>query len=177
MPESAMIFHIDYKSGRPFYLQLVDQVRYAGASGALRPKDPLPPIRSVAKQLRINRNTVAKAYAELEALSIIQTIIGAGCFLREYDSPLTPQARRKLLIAKIDEAVVTAHQMQADHGVLRALLDERIQFFETKKTGRKKPAANPRASTATASDSAAANAMAAATDAAGSGIPSEVYLD
>ena len=128
-----MIFHIDFKSGKPVYLQLVDQVRYAAASGALRPGDSLPSIRPLAEELRVNRNTVAKAYTELESLGVIETVAGKGCFLAENESPLTKQVRHKLLLARIDEAVVTAHQMQVGPEVLRDLLEERIQFFDRKK--------------------------------------------
>ena len=128
-----MMFHVDFKSGKPVYLQLVDQVRYAAASGALRPGDSLPSIRPLAEELRVNRNTVAKAYTELESLGIIETIAGKGCFLKENDSPLTKQVRHKLLVARIDEAVVTAYQMQIGPQVLRDLVDERIRFFDRKK--------------------------------------------
>jgi GntR family transcriptional regulator len=128
-----MMFHVDFKSGKPVYLQLVDQVRYAAASGALRPGDPLPSIRPLAEQLRLNRNTVAKAYTKLESLGIIETVAGKGCFLKENESPLSKQVRHKLLRARIDEAVVTAHQMQVGPEVLRGLLEERIRFFDRKK--------------------------------------------
>jgi len=129
-----MVFYVDFKSGKPVYLQLVDQVRYAAASGALRPGDPLPSIRPLAEELRVNRNTVAKAYTELESMGVIETLAGKGCFLKENESPLTKQVRHKLLVARIDEAVVTAHQMQVGPEVLRGLLEERIQFFDRKKT-------------------------------------------
>src|ERR1700685_1344817 len=128
-----MMFQLDFKSGKPVYLQLVDQVRYAAASGALRPGDPLPSIRPLAEELRVNRNTIAKAYTELESLGVIETIAGKGCFLKENDSPLTKQVRHKLLVAIIDEAIVTAHQMQVGPQVLRELLEERIRFFDKKK--------------------------------------------
>ncbi len=128
-----MVFHVDFKSGKPVYLQLVDQVRYAAASGAMRPGDSLPSIRPLAEELRVNRNTVAKAYTELESLGVIETVGGKGCFLRENESPLTKQVRHKLLVARIDEAVVTAHQMQVGAEALRSLLEERIQFFDRKK--------------------------------------------
>ena len=55
-----MLVQLNFKSGKPVYLQVVDQVKSASASGALRPGEPLPPIRVLAGQLRINRNTVAK---------------------------------------------------------------------------------------------------------------------
>ena len=132
------MFRLDFKSGKPVYLQLVDQVRYAAASGALRSGDALPSIRPLAEELRVNRNTVAKAYAELESLGIIETIAGKGCFFKENENPLTKEARHKLLVAKIDEAVVTAHQMQVGPQAFQGLIEERIQFFE-----RKKAAAQP----------------------------------
>jgi GntR family transcriptional regulator len=128
------MYQVNFKSGLPVYLQLVDQVRYAAASGALHPGDTLPAIRTLAEELRVNRNTVAKAYTELESLGIIESIAGKGCFLKENVSPLNKEVRRKLLVAKIDEAVVTAHQMQTGPEELRNLVEERIQFFERKKT-------------------------------------------
>ena len=78
-----MLFEIDFKSGAPVYLQLADQIRYAAASGVLRSGEPLPPIRTLAEQFRVNRNTVAKAYAELESQGVIETIQGKGCFFRQ----------------------------------------------------------------------------------------------
>ena len=55
-----MLIQLNFKSGKPVYLQVVDQVKAAAASGALRTGEPLPSIRPLAEQLRINRNTVAK---------------------------------------------------------------------------------------------------------------------
>jgi GntR family transcriptional regulator len=133
-----MLFRVDFKSGRPVYLQLVDQVRYAAASGTLRHGDPLPSIRPLAEELRINRNTVAKAYAELESLGVIETIAGKGCFFKENGNPLSKATRDRLLLAKVDEAVVTAHQMQIGSEDFLGLIKERIQFFE-----RKQAAAQP----------------------------------
>ena len=62
-----MIFQLNFKSGKPVYLQLVDQIKAAAATGGLRVGEPLPPIRPLAEQLRVNRNTIAKAYTELES--------------------------------------------------------------------------------------------------------------
>src|SRR3954464_4001735 len=107
-----MLFQIDFKAGKPVYLQLVDQVRYAAASGVLRPGELLPSIRPLAEELRINRNTIAKAYAELESQGVIETIPGKGSFLKTNGSPLKKDVRRKLLVQDIDQAVVQAHHLQ-----------------------------------------------------------------
>ncbi len=127
-----MMFQIDFKSGKPVYLQLVDQIRYAAASGALRPGDVLPSIRPLAEELRVNRNTIAKAYSELENQGVIETIPGKGCFLKENNSPFTKQVRQKLLLTEIDEAVVMAHHLQVDREKFLALVKERLDHFECK---------------------------------------------
>ena len=98
-----MLLQIDFKSGKPVYLQVVDQIRYAAASGVLRPGEPLPSIRPLAEELRVNRNTIAKAYGELESQGVIETLPGKGCFLKENNSPFTKGVRQKLLLTEIDE--------------------------------------------------------------------------
>src|SRR5205085_5620740 len=112
MTEGHMIVQINYKSGKPVYLQVVDQIKAAAASGALQPGEALPSIRPLAEELRVNRNTVAKAYAELEHQHVIETIIGKGCFVRANGTPLKKDVRVKLLAGEIDAAVVQAHHLQ-----------------------------------------------------------------
>ncbi|HUD46130.1 MAG TPA: GntR family transcriptional regulator [Candidatus Baltobacteraceae bacterium] len=127
-----MIFQIDFNAATAVYRQLVDQVRYAAAAGTLKPRDALPTIRPLARQLHLNRNTVAKAYTELESLGVIRTVPGKGCFLEAVNTPFTPKARREFLVAKIDAALVTAHQLQVDTATFSALVAERIRFLERK---------------------------------------------
>lgn len=128
----VMLFQIDFKSGKPVYLQLVDQIRYAAASGGLRVGEPLPSIRPLAEELRLNRNTIAKAYAELESQGVIETIPGKGCFLKANHSPFTKSIRQKLLLKEVDAAVVTAHHLQVGRDDLLALVKERLDYFERK---------------------------------------------
>lgn len=129
---AAVLLQINFKSGLPVYLQLVEQIRYAAASGALAPGEPLPSIRPLAEQLRVNRNTVAKAYAELESQGVIETIPGKGCFLKAGNSPFTKSARQKLLIKEIDEAIVAAHHLQVNREAFLALVEDRLDSFERK---------------------------------------------
>ena len=81
---------------------------------------------------RKNRNTVAKAYAELESQGIIETIPGKGCFLKEPNSPFTKSARQNILTKEIDEAVVAAHHLQVDRDAFLALVKRRLDSFERK---------------------------------------------
>src|SRR6516165_8962498 len=127
-----MIFQVDFQAGKPVYLQLADQVRHAAASGKLRPGDPLPSLRPLAEELRINRNTIAKAYAELESQGIIETVPGKGYFLKSNNSPFNEQVRHKLLQTEIDEAVVTAHHLQVGREKFLGLVNERLDYFERK---------------------------------------------
>ena len=127
-----MLLQIDFKSGKPVYLQLVDQIRYAAASGGLRTGEPLPSIRPLAEELRVNRNTVAKAYAELESQGVIETIPGKGCFLKEVGSPLKKTARHDLLTQEIDQAIVAAHHLQVNDNDFLALIKKRLEAFDRK---------------------------------------------
>lgn len=127
-----MILQVDFQAGKPVYLQLADQIRYAAASGRLRPGEPLPSLRPLAEELRINRNTIAKAYAELESQGIIETVPGKGYFLKRNNSPFNEQVRHKLLQTEIDEAVVTAHHLQVGRGKFLELVNERLDYFERK---------------------------------------------
>lgn len=129
-----MQFQLNFKSGKPVYLQLVDQVKSAAASGAVLVGEPLPSIRPLAEQLRVNRNTVAKAYAELESQRVIETIAGKGCFIRETSSPFRKDARLKLLTEEVDQAVVQAHHLQVSKTDFLKLAEDRFDAFAEKRT-------------------------------------------
>ena len=126
-----MRFHLNFKSAKAVYLQLVDQVRLAAASGTLRPGDALPGIRPLSEELRVNRNTVAKAYAELESQGVVETIAGKGCFIREQTaSPYRKDVRRRLLAEMMDEVVIHAHHLQIDRAELLEIAADRFDALE-----------------------------------------------
>ncbi len=125
-----MLIQLNFKSGKPVYLQVVDQVKAAAASGALRTGEPLPSIRPLAEQLRVNRNTVAKAYAELEGQGVIETVAGRGCFLKENHTPFRKDVRLKMLAEEIDAAIVQAHHLRIEDKEFLALVRERLEAFE-----------------------------------------------
>jgi GntR family transcriptional regulator len=125
-----MRIQINFKSGKPVYLQVVDQVKAAAASGAVRRGEPLPSIRPLAETLRVNRNTVAKAYAELESQGVIETIAGKGCFVRANSSPFKKEVRLELLTQEIDQAVVQAHHFQVNKTEFLRLAEDRFDTFQ-----------------------------------------------
>lgn len=134
-----MRFQLNFKSGKPVYLQLVDQVKSAAASGAVLPGEPLPSIRPLAEELRVNRNTVAKAYAELENQRVIETIAGKGCFVRATGSPFRKDVRLKLVAEEVDDAVVQAHHLQITKAEFVRLAEERFDAFEEKRARAAQP--------------------------------------
>jgi GntR family transcriptional regulator len=131
-----MLFQINFKSGKPIYLQVVDQVKAAAASGALRAGETLPSIRPLAEELRVNRNTIAKAYSELENLGIVETQPGRGCFLKENNGAVRKDVRRKLLISEIDQTLIQAHHLQVSRKELLELIHERLDALEEKRRDR-----------------------------------------
>ena len=125
-----MLIQLNFKSGKPVYLQVVDQVKAAAASGALRTGEPLPSIRPLAEQLRVNRNTVAKAYTELEGQGVIETIAGRGCFLKENHSPFRKDVRLKMVAEEIDAAIVQAYHLRVEDKEFLDLVQDRLEVFE-----------------------------------------------
>src|SRR5215471_8437082 len=128
-----MLLQINFKSGKPVYLQVVDQIKAAAAAGTMQPGESLPSIRPLAETLRVNRNTIAKAYTELESQGVIETIAGKGCFVRAAESPLKKDVRLKLLARAIEGAVVRAHHLQVGRAEFLHLAEDRLSVFDHKR--------------------------------------------
>jgi GntR family transcriptional regulator len=129
----SMLFQLNFRSGKAVYLQVVDQVRVAAASGTIHDGEPLPGIRTLAEELRVNRNTIAKAYAELESQGVIETIHGKGCFVKANGSPLKKDVRRRLLADSLDAAAVHAHHVQIGRSEFLRIAEERFDALEQKR--------------------------------------------
>src|SRR5471030_2444995 len=128
-----MRLQLNFKSGVPVYLQLVEQVKSAAASGAAVAGDALPSVRALAEELRVNRNTIAKAYAELESQGVIETLAGKGCFVRQNHSPLRKTARLDLVTQDVDQAVIQAHHLQIGRAEFLRLAEDRFDRFEQRR--------------------------------------------
>lgn len=125
-----MILSVNYKSGVPVYLQIVQQVKSAAASGTLKAGDALPSVRQLAEELRINRNTVARAYTELESEGVVENRQGAGCFVKASGvSPLRKTVRSERLASEVDALIVQAHHLRLTDDELRQLVEERLELF------------------------------------------------
>ena len=78
-----MIFRLNPSSGVPIYLQLMEQIKHAVDTGAIRGGEQLPTIRKIAEELAMNPNTVARAYRELEHEGVIEVRHGSGAYVLE----------------------------------------------------------------------------------------------
>jgi GntR family transcriptional regulator len=101
-----MFISVDLYDPKPAYLQISDAVTRAIAIGALKTGDRLPAIREAATQARVNRNTVSRAYLELEHRGLVQARQGSGFYVSE-DSAELEQARRRAELAQRIEQIVT----------------------------------------------------------------------
>ena len=117
---------ISASSGISVYLQLEQQIKQAIASGLLRSGDPLPSTRRTAADLRINPNTVARAFQNLEREGIIRTVPGGGTFVASLAS-LTPGLLKAEKLRRVrpiaEQLAVEASQLQLTPTDLHKLLD------------------------------------------------------
>ena len=90
-------FKLDPKAGSPFYRQIIDQIKFGIASGNLKIGEQLPTVRSLAVDLKVNLNTVAKAYKELEIQNILETQQGTGTFISTIEIKISEKEKTKKL--------------------------------------------------------------------------------
>ena len=90
-------FKLDPKSGVPFYRQIIDQIRYGIAAGHLKVGEQLPTVRALAVQLKVNLNTVTKAYKELEIQNILETMQDTGTFIGSIKVEIDEKERKNKL--------------------------------------------------------------------------------
>jgi GntR family transcriptional regulator len=123
-----MLFKPNPSSGVPIYLQLMEQVKHAIETGALRPGDQLPGIRPLAEELVINPNTVAKAYRELEHEGVLELRHGAGAFVSG-----ASRAKAATDALRAGQAIVTGAVIRLR---ARGISDEEIRrLFEAELAG------------------------------------------
>lgn len=88
-------FKLDPRAGSPFYRQIIDQIKFGIASGSLKIGEQLPTVRALAVDLKVNLNTVAKAYKELEIQNILETQQGTGTFISDIEIKISAKDKDK----------------------------------------------------------------------------------
>jgi GntR family transcriptional regulator len=124
-------FSLDPANGAPIYRQIIQQIEYAILSERIRPGDRLPTIRSLAVELKINPNTISKAYGELEIRGILATQVGSGTYVSD-KAPLLGEAvsAGEGLNRKIREVIGRFVQDMRDLGVDRAELPAMLRDYK-----------------------------------------------
>ena len=105
-----MQLHIS-SDGVPIYQQIVDQIQYRIMSGQLCAGDELPTIRGLAEELRVNPNTVARAYRELENDGLVEKRRTTGTFVSDLPATRSLAERRRLLVPHLDKLIIQSRQL------------------------------------------------------------------
>ncbi len=125
---------VDLTVHTPAYLQIIEQVKQAIASGELKPGDQLPTVRQLAADLRINFNTVARAYRLLDEKGIISTQHGRGTYILDAPTGRDMQRLRRQQIVILGEHYIEeAEKLGFEPDEVRKLIEEQIRSWERKR--------------------------------------------
>jgi GntR family transcriptional regulator len=126
-----MNLEIDFRSGIPIYLQVVGRIKERIASGQIIPGDQLPTVRSLALELRINFNTVARAYRILDESGIISTQQGRGTYVMSIPPPeVTEEIRQRALKALAQRYLVEAERLGSSPDEMSQALKDQIAYWQ-----------------------------------------------
>ncbi len=129
-----MNLEIDFRSGLPIYLQVVERLKERIASGQLKPGDQLPTVRSLALELRVNFNTIARAYRILDETGIISTQQGRGTYIMSNPPPeVSEEIRQKALQALTLRFLADAERLGTSPEELEQILMDKVAGWQ--KTG------------------------------------------
>src|SRR5512134_4119480 len=128
MTNKKLMLHIDFRSGLPIYTQIVNQVQAQVAGGILKPGDQLPTVRSLAEELRVNFNTIARAYRILDEARIISTQQGRGTYITEIPPPnVTEKLRKESLQALTQRYVNEARRLDFSKSEISEMVKEQLK--------------------------------------------------
>ncbi len=127
---NTVIFRVHVASGVPIYLQIESQIKQAVAAGALRQEDALPSVRKLAADLRINPNTVARAYSNLERDGLIRTVPGGGTYISENGSGLLKTEKLRRIRPLAMQLAVEGKQLELTRQDLVKLVEQACKELE-----------------------------------------------
>ena len=126
-----MNLELDFRSGIPIYLQVVDRIKEMIAEGRIRPGDQLPTVRALATELRVNFNTVARAYRILDEARIISTQQGRGTYIMEKPPPkVTEKLRQETLEGLTQRYVNEALRLGFSQTEVRQMVSEQLKAWK-----------------------------------------------
>jgi GntR family transcriptional regulator len=126
-----MNLELDFRSGIPIYLQVVERIKERIAGGLLKPGDQLPTVRSLALDLRVNFNTVARSYRILDEIGIISTQQGRGTYVLTIPPPdVSEQIRQKAIKALTHRYLADAERLGITPQELDQALNDQVAFWQ-----------------------------------------------
>jgi GntR family transcriptional regulator len=130
MPNAKLLLQIDFRSGLPIYTQLVNQVQSQVVGGILKPGDQLPTVRALAEELRVNFNTVARAYRILDEARIISTQQGRGTYITDVPPPkVTEKLRRESLEALTQRYISEAMRLGFSKSEISQMVNDQLKAW------------------------------------------------
>ena len=134
MTNKKLFLQIDFRSGLPIYTQIVNQLQAQVVSGVLKPGDQLPTVRALAEELRVNFNTVARAYRLLDEARIISTQQGRGTYITELPPPrVTEQLRKETLEALTQRFISEAMHLDFSKIEISQMVKEQLKAWNASK--------------------------------------------
>ncbi len=131
MPNKKLMLQIDFRSGLPIYTQIVNQVQAQVAGGVLKPGDQLPTVRALAEELRVNFNTVARAYRILDEARIISTQQGRGTYITEVPPPkITQRLRKESLEALTQRYISEAMRLDFSKDEINEVIKDQLKAWK-----------------------------------------------
>jgi len=131
MPNKKLMLQIDFRSGLPIYTQIVNQVQTQVVGGLLKPGDQLPTVRALAEELRVNFNTVARAYRILDEARIISTQQGRGTYITEIPPPKVTQRLRKEALQELTQRYISeAMRLEFSRDEIGGMIREQLKDWK-----------------------------------------------
>lgn len=128
MAEKQLTLQLDFHSGLPIYTQIVNQIQSQLVNGILKPGDQLPTVRALALELRVNFNTVARAYRMLDEARVISTQQGRGTFITEIPPPeMSSRLRNETLIELADRFIGEALRLGFAEREISQMMRDRLK--------------------------------------------------
>ncbi|MCS7467283.1 GntR family transcriptional regulator [Stieleria sp. ICT_E10.1] len=122
-----MFFSIDVQSDVAIYLQLVRQVKFAIAAGTIRPGQLLPSVRALSNQVALNPNTVARAFNQLQADGVIETLRGRGMVVRDAAVEICRRERETVLNERIGSVLAEAWHAGLSKKQIKTFVDDHLR--------------------------------------------------
>jgi GntR family transcriptional regulator len=134
MANKKLLLQTDFRSGLPIYTQIVNQVQSQIASRILKPGDQLPTVRALAEELRVNFNTVARAYRILDEARIISTQQGRGTYITEIPPPnVREKLRKETLEALTQRYIIEAIRLEFSKSEIRLMVSDQLKAWNESK--------------------------------------------